>query len=190
MPPPSQIVAKIRFTGTGSATAPSTRMVDEDTASIQAAWRNALGEEIDRAAAARPAAGLLPATASAARPDPGAAGIAIGASGVAIGEGAADARQPGETPASILVRFEPGSATLPPGSGARLEQVLATAKAQGALIRIEGEAPAPALALDRAHAVALRLMRLGARARDLELALAPAVAGDHARVVLTAPAAR
>jgi hypothetical protein len=33
-------------------------------------------------------------------------------------------------------------------------------------------------------------MRLGARARDLELALAPAVAGDQARVVLTAPAAR
>jgi hypothetical protein len=130
----------------------------------------------------------------AARPDPDDAGIAIGDSGVAIGESmaavGADDPPPPDAPRSILVRFEPGSASLPPGAGSRLEQLLATARAQGAVIRIEGEAEAPALALDRAHAVALGLMRLGASARDLEMARAPAATGDQARVVLTGPAAR
>jgi hypothetical protein len=181
-----------------AATAPAIRTVDDDTfvASIRAAWRKegAAGEEVDQAEAASAPAEPLPAAAPPARPAPGDAGIAISANGVVIGQDvasvAADARPTDETASSILVRFEPGSATLPHGVGARLEQVLANAKAQGAVIRIEGEALAPALALDRAHAVALGLMRLGARARDLELALAPAVAGDQARVVLTAPAAR
>lgn len=179
--------------------------VDDDTsASIQAAWRKevapafrpgAAGERIDPAdAAPSPAAEPLPAETMAARPDPGDAGIAISDNGVAIGESTtaveADDPLPPNAPRSILVRFESGSASLPPGAGSRLEQLLATAKAEGAAIRIEGEAGAPALALDRAHAVALGLMRLGASARDLEMALAPAATGDQARVVLTGPAAR
>ena len=187
------------------ATAPPIRPVDDDTseASIQAAWRKeaapalrpgAAGERIDQTEAPSPAAEPLPAAARAAQPDPDAAGIVIGNSGVAIGEGLAtveaDQAPPEEAPRSILVRFEPGSASLPAGSGSRLEQVLATARAQGAAIRIEGEAEVPALALDRAHAVALGLMRLGAHARDLEMALAPEATGDQARVVVTGPAAR
>jgi hypothetical protein len=110
------------------------------------------------------------------------------------GEGAvalaADEPLPGDAPSSILVRFEPGSASLPPDAGSLLGRVLATAKAQGAVIRIEGAAEAPALALDRARAVALGLMRLGARARDLEMGLAPAMTGDRARVLLAGPVAR
>jgi hypothetical protein len=181
------------------APAAPNRPVDEDPpeASIQAAWRKeaapagAAGERIDDAEDLSPAAEPPPAEARAARPE---AGVAISKHGVAIGEGAAaveaDEPVPGEASPSILVRFEPGSASLPPGSGSRLEQVLATAKEQGVTIRIEGAAEAPALALDRAHAVALGLMRLGARARDLEMALAPDATGDQARVVLTGPAAR
>ena len=69
--------------------------------------------------------------------------------------------------------FAPGSAALPAGAGAQLEQVLAQAKAQGAVIRILGEAESPALALDRARAVGLALVGLGARASDLEMTLAP-----------------
>ena len=142
---------------------------------------------------ARPSAGM------AARPEPGATGIAVGAEGIAIGEERAEisdgrAAMPApspESPSSILVLFEPGSANLPPGVGGRLEQMLATAKAQGAMIRIEGEAAgAPALALDRARAVALGLMRLGASARDLEMALAPGASADQARLVLAGPAVR
>jgi hypothetical protein len=187
----------------GAEAAAPSRPVDDDTsASIQAAWRKeaaptfrpVAGERIDPAAAPGSLAEPLPAEAMAARPDPDAAGIAVGDSGVAIGESmaavGADDPPPPDAPRSILVRFEPGSASLPPGAGSRLEQLLATARAQGAVIRIEGEAEAPALALDRAHAVALGLMRLGASARDLEMARAPAATGDQARVVLTGPAAR
>jgi hypothetical protein len=206
---PAGAVAAAPAAAAEAAAAPI-RPVDDDTsASIQAAWRKeaapafrpgVAGERVDPAEAApSPAAEPLPAEAMAARPDPDDAGIAIGESGVAIGESGvaigdsatgADDPLPPDAPRSILVRFEPGSASLPPGAGSRLEQLLATAKAQGAVIRIEGEAEAPALALDRAHAVALGLMRLGARARDLEMALAPAATGDQARVVLTGPAAR
>jgi outer membrane protein OmpA-like peptidoglycan-associated protein len=162
----------------------------------------------ERAAVASPmhqaeAAGPAPAP-----PKPGGVGVAIGADGVAIGDdGAAGERRapgagpppsgqtvarpsPGDVAASILVLFQPGSAALPPGTGARLEQVLATAKAQGAVIRIEGEAYSPALALARARAVALGLMRIGASAGDLQMTLAPDATGDQARLILAGPAAR
>jgi hypothetical protein len=197
---PAAAVAAAPAAGPQAPAAPN-RPVDEDPpeASIQAAWRKeatpagAPGERIDAAEDLGPAAEPPPAEARAARPEAGDAGVAISKSGVAIGEGAAavgaDEPVPGEAAPAILVRFEPGSASLPPGVGSRLEQVLATAKAQGVAIRIEGAAEAPALALDRAHAVALGLMRLGARARDLEMALAPDATGDQARVVLTGPAA-
>jgi hypothetical protein len=191
---PAGAVAAAPAAGPQAPAAPN-RAVDEDPpeASIQAAWRKEAapaGERIDDAEDLGPAAEPPPAEARAARPE---AGDAISKSGVAIGEGAAaveaDEPVPGEASPWILVRFQPGSASLPPGVGSRLEQVLATAKAQGVAIRIEGAAEAPALALDRAHAVALGLMRLGARARDLEMALAPDATGDQARVVLTGPAA-
>jgi hypothetical protein len=141
-------------------------------------------------------------------PKPGGVGVAIGTDGIAIGDDdAADersapgagppssgetvaTRDPREVAPSILVLFQPGLAALPPGVGARLEQVLATAKAQGAVIRIEGEAYSPALALDRARAVALGLMRVGASAGDLQMTLAPGATGDQARLILAGPAAR
>ena len=140
-------------------------------------------------------------------PKPGGVGVAIGEDGIAIGDEDAASKRPapearappsgqrlataapGEAP-SVLVLFQPGSAALPPGVGARLEQVLATAKAQGAVIRIEGEAYSPALALDRARAVALGLMRVGASAGDLQMTLAPGATGDQARLILAGPAAR
>jgi hypothetical protein len=184
------------------ATAPPLHAVDDDAsvASIQAAWRKEAtptsrhGPAGDQSEVPRPVAQPLPAEVAPARPDPDATGIAIGVTGVAIGEGAvalaADEPLPGDAPSSILVRFEPGSASLPPDAGSQLGRVLATAKAQGAVIRIEGAAEAPALALDRARAVALGLMRLGARARDLEMGLAPAMTGDRARVLLAGPVAR
>jgi hypothetical protein len=141
-----------------------------------------------------------PSARMAARPDGDVTGIAVGAEGIAIGEernAVSDGRAtvpaalPPDSPSSILVLFPPGSASLPPDVGMRLEQMLATAKAQGAVIRIEGEAAgAPALALDRARAVALGLMRLGASARDLEMTLAPGASADQARLMLAGPAAR
>jgi hypothetical protein len=154
---------------------------------------------IRQAAAAGPAVPLA---------KPGGVGVAIGADGITIGDDGAAGERPapgagppssGETVAtrsprevapSVLVLFQPGSAALPPGVGARLEQVLARAKAQGAVIRIEGEAYSPALALDRARAVALGLMRVGASAGDLQMTLAPGATGDQARLILAGPAAR
>ena len=93
------------------------------------------------------------------------------------------------TPAGRIV-FAPQSAELPAGAGAQLEQVLAQAKAQGAVIRILGEAGLPALALDRARAVGLALVALGARAGDLEMTLAPDARGDQARLLLAGPGSR
>jgi hypothetical protein len=154
------------------------------------------------------------------RPDPGGHGIAIGVEGVAIERGAAGASRrsgrseqagierapaptardsaPGkpEVPplppvaAAGRIPFEPGSADLPEGASAQLEQVLAEAKAQGAVIRILGEAAAPALALDRARAVGLALVRLGAGAGDVEMTLAHGATGDQAQLLLARPDAR
>jgi len=151
-----------------------------------------------QAASPTPVPQLRPSAASPAPPDPGATGIEVGAEGIAIGaeraaigaDRAALPAPPPEAPRPVLVLFEPGSASLPPGVDGRLEQMLATAKAQGAVIRIEGEAAgAPALALDRARSVALGLMRLGASARDLQMTLAPGASADQARLVLAGPAA-
>jgi hypothetical protein len=72
------------------------------------------------------------------------------------------------TPAGRIL-FAPQSAELPAGAGAQLEQVLAQAKAQGAVIRILGEAGLPALALDRARAVGLALVRAGVPADRVEV---------------------
>jgi hypothetical protein len=88
------------------------------------------------------------------------------------------------------IPFAPNSAELPAGAGAQLEQVLALAKSQGAVIRILGEAGVPALALDRARAVGLALVRLGAGAGDLEMTLAPGARGDQARLLLAGPGSR
>jgi hypothetical protein len=93
------------------------------------------------------------------------------------------------TPAGRIV-FAPQSAELPAGAGAKLTLVLAQAKAQGALIRILGEAPLPALALDRARAVGVALVGLGARASDLEMTLARGASGDQARLLLAGPGSR
>jgi hypothetical protein len=154
------------------------------------------------------------------RPEPGGHGIAIGVEGVAIERDAAGGSRrsgrseqagierapaptardsaPGkpEVPplppvaAAGRIPFEPGSADLPEGASAHLEQVLAEAKAQGAVIRILGEAAAPALALDRARAVGLALVRLGAGAGDLEMTLAHGATGDQAQLLLARPDAR
>jgi hypothetical protein len=148
------------------------------------------------------------------RPDPGGVGIAIGDGGVAVEVGAPAAKPApaigasARTPAAAIsgigtsasdssiaetaagrVAFAPGSAALPDGIGPQLEEVLATARTEGALIRIVGEADAPALALDRARAVAIALVRLGARAGDLKMTLAPDAAGNQARLLLAPPAA-
>ena len=149
-------------------------------------------------------------------PQPGDVGIAIGDGGVAIeggaptaaGQPAAPTPAPGPIhtgPARVKtaaagpsaagrlvgrVAFAPESATLPAGIGPELEQVLAAARAQGARIRIVGEAGAGAgaLALDRARAVALALVRLGAGAHELEMTLARHATGDQASLLLaTAP---
>jgi len=93
------------------------------------------------------------------------------------------------TPAGRIV-FAPDSAELPADAGAQLEQVLAQAKAQGAVIRILGEAGLPALALDRARAVGLALVSLGARASDVEMTLAPNASADQARLLLAGPGSR
>ncbi len=93
------------------------------------------------------------------------------------------------TPAG-RVAFAPGSAELPVGISPQLEQVLATARTRGALIRIVGEADATALALDRARAVAIALVRLGARAGDLDMRLDPHATGDQARLLLAQPVGR
>jgi len=151
-------------------------------------------------------------------PLPDGPGIAIGEEGVAIegapangtarAAGAADvavrkatvevARQAEPRVAAAIVAgvpaasigFAPHSAELPAGAGAKLEQVLARAKAEGAMIRILGEARVPALALDRARAVGLALVRLGAGATDLEMTLAPDATGDQARLLLAGPGLR
>ncbi len=148
---------------------------------------------------------------------PGGVGIAIGDGEVAIEGGAPAAAKPAPatiTPATITpaagpaavrtaavkpsatstavgtVAFAPGSAELPAGIGPQLEQVLATARTEGALIRIVGEADGAALALDRARAVAIALVRLGARAGDLEMTLARHATGDQARLLLAGPVPR
>ncbi len=84
------------------------------------------------------------------------------------------------------IAFAPQSAALPIGIGPQLQQVLAAARAQGARIRIVGEAGAEAgaLALDRARAVALALVRLGAGAQELEMTLARHATGDQASLLL------
>jgi hypothetical protein len=145
-------------------------------------------------------------------------GIAIGAEGVAIeggqasgtgratGAGDAAAGNAGTSPlpaAAVVsaepraasvpagqIAFAPVSAELPTDASAQLEEVLARAKSQGAVIRILGEASVPALALDRARAVGIALVRLGAGASDLEMTLAPGASGDQARLLLAGPEAR
>jgi hypothetical protein len=151
---------------------------------------------------------------AAVRPDPDSVGIAIGGGGVAIEIGppalkpapvavsaststaamadvrttSASGSSSAETPAARIA-FAPGSAKLPAGAGRELEQVLATARAESALIRIVGEADAAALALDRARAVAIELVRLGARASDLDMGLGAHATGDQVQLLL-APAGR
>ncbi len=164
------------------------------------------------AAGADPSGPILAASEGGA-PAPGGpdgVGIAIGEGEVAIegGAGAAAQPMPAAGPAAGIpaartaalrpatsvavgrVAFAPGSAELPLGIGPQLEQVLATARTEGALIRIVGEADAAALALDRARAVGIALVRLGARAGDLEMTLARGASGDQARLLLAPPAPR
>jgi outer membrane protein OmpA-like peptidoglycan-associated protein len=82
------------------------------------------------------------------------------------------------------ITFGPGSATLPPEAQDRLMQILGAAEAQGARVKIVGEAEAPALALDRARAVGLALVQQGLPADRLEMTLAGGGAGDQARLFL------
>lgn len=142
-------------------------------------------------------------------------GIAVGAQGIAIEGGGAGAVAPGSQSAPVKaatevdlqaapraaevaaasvpaghIAFAPNSAELPADAIAQLEQVLAEAKSQGAVIRILGEASVPALALDRARAVGLALVRLGAGASDLEMTLAPGASGDQARLLLAGAGGR
>jgi hypothetical protein len=96
---------------------------------------------------------------------------------------------PGDDRAMALasIAFGPGSAALPPDASARLERLLGEANAQGARVKIVGEADAPALALDRARAVGLALVRGGLPADRLEMTLAHDAAGDRARLFLAVP---
>ncbi|MGH6903723.1 MAG: hypothetical protein ACREIR_13395 [Geminicoccaceae bacterium] len=89
--------------------------------------------------------------------------------------------------ALVSIAFGPGSAALPPDASARLERLLGAANAQGARVKIVGEADAPALALDRARAVGLALVQGGLPADRLEMTLAHDAAGDRARLFLAAP---
>ena len=124
------------------------------------------------------------------KPGPAEASVSAPAAALATaGATSASDSSAAETPAG-QVAFAPGSAELPVGIDPELEQVLATARTQGALIRIVGEADAAALALDRARAVAIALVRLGARAGDLDMSLARHASGDQARLLLAAPAGR
>ena len=85
------------------------------------------------------------------------------------------------------IAFGPGSAALPPDAPTRLERLLDEANAQGARVKIVGEAAAPALALDRARAVGLALVQRGLPADRLEMTLAAGAAGDRARLFLASP---
>jgi outer membrane protein OmpA-like peptidoglycan-associated protein len=87
------------------------------------------------------------------------------------------------------IAFGPGSAALPPDAPTRLERLLGEANAQGARVKIVGEAAAPALALDRARAVGLALVQRGLPADRLEMTLAAGAAGDRARLFLASPQA-
>ncbi len=127
--------------------------------------------EVDQPA---PAAGIGAHAPAASRPAVRTAALSSATGGAAAGS----------------IAFAPGSAELPAGIGPQLEQMLASARTEGALIRIIGEAKAPALALDRARAVAIALVRLGARAGDLQITLASNATGDQAHLLLAPPAAR
>ena len=98
---------------------------------------------------------------------------------------------PGEDPSPSLqsIAFAPGSAALPPDAAAHLAQFLGAANAQGARVKIVGEAEAPDLALDRARAVGLALVQGGLPADRLEMGLAQDGTGDRARLFLASPAA-
>jgi hypothetical protein len=85
------------------------------------------------------------------------------------------------------IAFAPGSAALPPDAKARLAQFLGEASAQGARVKIVGEAEAADLALDRARAVGLALVQGGLPADRLEMSLADDGTGDRARLFLAAP---
>ena len=117
------------------------------------------------------------------KPAPGAAQIEVADGLVAVEIPAGEARGT----AVGTIAFGPGSAALPSDAKARLEQVLGEANAQGARVKIVGEAAAPALALDRAKAVGLALVRGGLSADRLEMTLAHDAAGDRARLFLASP---
>ena len=117
------------------------------------------------------------------KPAPGTAQIEVADGLVAIEV------PPGDDRAMALasIAFGPGSAALPPDASARLERLLGEANAQGARVKIVGEADAPALALDRARAVGLALVQGGLPADRLEMTLAHDGAGDRARLFLAVP---
>jgi outer membrane protein OmpA-like peptidoglycan-associated protein len=131
--------------------------------------------------------------ADASRPAPGTAQIDVANGLVAIEAGGVDDRSmalesiafaPGEA-----IAFAPGSAALPPDAQARLVQILDAVNAQGARVKIVGEAEAPDLALDRARAIGLALVQSGLPADRLEMSLARGGTADRARLFLASPAA-
>jgi outer membrane protein OmpA-like peptidoglycan-associated protein len=156
----------------GAAPAP------QPASAIDVANETALeGERRETASAAR-AVSLL-------KPSPGISQIEVADGLIAI----AGAAGGGEDTAVGSIAFGPGSAALPPDAQRRLERLLDEANAQGARVRIVGEAAAPALALNRARAIGLALVQRGLPADRLEMTLAAGVAGDRARLFLASPQA-
>ena len=119
------------------------------------------------------------------KPSPGTSQIEVADGLIAI----AGAAGGGDDQAVGSIAFGPGSAALPPDAPTRLERLLDEANAQGARVKIVGEAAAPALALDRARAIGLALVQRGLPADRLEMTLAAGAAGDRARLFLAAPQA-
>jgi outer membrane protein OmpA-like peptidoglycan-associated protein len=119
------------------------------------------------------------------KPSPGVSQIEVADGLIAI----AGAAGGGDDQAVGSIAFGPGSAALPPDAQRRLERLLDEANAQGARVKIVGEAAAPALALDRARAIGLALVQRGLPADRLEMTLAAGAAGDRARLFLASPQA-
>jgi outer membrane protein OmpA-like peptidoglycan-associated protein len=150
----------------------------QPASAIDVANETALEGERREAASAAQALALL-------KPSPGISRIEVADGLIAIAGAAGE----GDDTAVGSIAFGPGSAALPPDAQRRLERLLDEANAQGARVKIVGEAAAPALALDRARAIGLALVQRGLPADRLEMTLAAGAAGDRARLFLASPQA-
>jgi outer membrane protein OmpA-like peptidoglycan-associated protein len=158
--------------------APPAPINPQPASAIEVGNETALEGERRETAGAAQAVSLL-------KPSPGISQIEVADGLIAI----AGAAGGGDDTAVGSIAFGPGSAALPPDAQRRLERLLDQANAQGARVRIVGEAAAPALALDRARAIGLALVQRGLPPDRLEMTLAAGAAGDRARLFLASPQA-